>query len=75
MSWLEIWAMLQVLGIVVPVVLVTCFVAYFLIRDAVIQWKCKHENYRENMACHAICTHCGKDLGFIDTVRKQKAAK
>ena len=30
--------------------------------------RCKHETYRENLACNCICTTCGKDLGFIGSV-------
>jgi len=32
--------------------------------------RCKHERYRETMACDAICMKCGKDLGFIQDVRE-----
>lgn len=39
------------------------------------QWRCKHPTYRENRACHAICNHCGKDMGFIGTVREMKNHK
>ena len=35
-------------------------------------YKCDHENYHENTACHAICRDCGKDLGFIGTIREAK---
>jgi uncharacterized membrane protein len=37
------------------------------------QKRCKHETYWENRACHAICNSCGKDLGFIGTVREQRS--
>ena len=33
------------------------------------RWFCPHTNARENRRCHAICTNCGKDLGFIQNWR------
>lgn len=35
---------------------------------------CKHEKYHETMACEAVCRKCGKNLGFIGRVRKERAA-
>lgn len=33
--------------------------------------RCKHDGrVIETSACHAICTKCGKDLGFIGDYRK-----
>lgn len=43
-----------------------------IVKVAYKQRRCKHEAYRENRACHAICKHCGKDLGFIGNVHKMK---
>lgn len=43
-----------------------------IVKVAYKQRRCKHETYRENHACHAICKHCGKDLGFIGNVHKMK---
>lgn len=34
------------------------------------QARCRHESVRETQACDAICQHCGKNLGFIGTWRK-----
>lgn len=39
------------------------------------QSRCKHYSYRENRSCQAICNKCGKDLGFIGTVRKARQQK
>ena len=74
MSWLEIWAMIQVLGFVIPAVCIIGMLLFFVIKDAIIQRNCNHEKYYENRACDAICTQCGKNLGFIGTVRKERAA-
>jgi hypothetical protein len=30
---------------------------------------CFHKNYHETSACDAVCNRCGKNLGFIGTVR------
>ena len=46
-----------------------------LLSDYVRTLRCKHERYHENMACHAICRGCGKDLGFVETWRDKVAAK
>jgi hypothetical protein len=48
-------------------------VIYFLIWWA--QWRCKHDgDFGETQACDAICHQCGKNLGFIGTVRAKRAA-
>ena len=39
------------------------------------QHRCKHERFYETSACDAICSDCGKNLGFIGTVRKVRLAK
>lgn len=36
------------------------------------RFRCEHREFRENGACDAICTHCGKNLGFIGTVRTSR---
>ena len=33
---------------------------------------CKHESFRENMACHGICNNCKKDLGFVGNLDRSK---
>lgn len=58
------------LGIYAAVMIL--FIAGWVIHDWYRQWRCKHEKYYENMACHAICSRCGKDLGFIGTVREER---
>lgn len=47
-------------------------VCVFVLPDWLKKVRCKHEKYFENMACHAICGKCRKDLGFIGTVRKER---
>lgn len=36
---------------------------------------CAHLAYRENAACNAICTRCGKNLGFVAIVRRDKTKR
>lgn len=43
--------------------------------DWVKQSFCKHDDFYENRACHAICRKCGKDLGFIQPWRDAKNKK
>jgi len=74
MSWLEIWAMIQVIAIAIPIVIMlgmfTIF-AIFSIKTAIKQARCKHDGgYNETRACDAICRKCGKNLGFIGNYRK-----
>lgn len=74
MFWLELWAMLQVIGMLISIAIFLIFfvyIGYLQLRIYLQQVRCKHEKYRENMACHAICTACGKDLGFIGNVRNK----
>ena len=33
---------------------------------------CDHSDYWETMSCDAVCRVCGKNLGFIGTVRGDK---
>lgn len=45
-----------------------------IIKRYAIQSFCKHEKYHETMACDAVCQNCGKNLGFIGNVQKERAA-
>lgn len=35
------------------------------------EYFCKHNDWWENQQCQAICSNCGKDLGFVGTIRKR----
>ena len=50
--------------------LLVCIVALLGIPKMVRQARCKHEKFHETMACDAVCSRCGKNLGFIGTVRE-----
>ena len=58
-----------VFGLTVLVLLVVT------LKRAVQQALCKHEKFRENSACRAICSGCGKDLGHIQDSRKHPNRK
>ena len=45
---------------------------FISLKEAVKQRFCKHERYFENGRCYAICRGCGKNLGFIGTVRENE---
>lgn len=76
MFWIELWAMLQVIGIAIPctlLIIIGFYVGWQDFKRWVKTKRCKHDNYWENMRCHAICRDCGKDLGFIGTLREKRA--
>ena len=54
-------------------------VVLFFSAERILRWlqqrRCDHEKYFETMACEAVCTKCGKNLGFIGTVREERARK
>ena len=56
---------LSLLGLMLFAVMVYCLYSWF--KQAI----CKHKRVYENMACHAICSDCRKDLGFIGTWREE----
>jgi hypothetical protein len=55
--------------------LILLAVFLILLPGMVKQLRCKHENISETMACDAVCTRCGKNLGFIGTWRKRRDAR
>jgi hypothetical protein len=59
------------------VVLVGAVLIYLLasIPGSIKQHRCKHEKVREDSACNAHCSACGKNLGFIGTWRESKKEK
>lgn len=55
----------------IPLILIFLPLAWFIFVDEWRKWRCKHPSYWENSRCNGICSKCGKDLGFIDDVRKK----
>ena len=65
------------IGDVIAVVIVGCAVVVALTISTVTALRqrfCLHEKFSEARDCSAICNLCGKNLGFIGTVRKQQGA-
>lgn len=78
MFWIELWAMIQVIGMLIPIAIFVLILLVLIFKaawDGIKQSRCKHENYYETRACDAICKECGKNLGFIGTVRRERAKK
>lgn len=46
-------------------------VLYHFVRMKIRQTFCYHKKYYETMACQAVCSDCGKNLGFIGAVRER----
>ncbi|EJJ1122541.1 hypothetical protein NIO06_000194 [Escherichia coli] len=46
--------------------------AALAVRKMLKQRRCSHASFRETSACDAICNNCGKNLGFIGTVREKR---
>lgn len=71
-SWLWVLAPLWMpTAIVIFVGLI--FITATTLPDAIRRARCKHERFYETRACDAVCSACGKNLGFIGTVREQRA--
>ena len=63
----------MILVIAIAILISISALAYFsllALSRALMQRQCTHKSYFETRACDAICNHCGKNLGFIGTVRK-----
>ena len=61
----------EALGVLAALLLLL-FVAIVELRKFIKQKRCTHDKYWENGQCHAICSGCGKHLGFIGSVRKER---
>jgi hypothetical protein len=45
---------------------------YISVKQAIKEARCDHKEYYETRSCDAICKNCGKNLGFIGTLRDKK---
>jgi hypothetical protein len=62
----------DVFGLIALAVFLLVFV-FVYVKQAWRQSRCKHDgNVNETMACDAICSQCGKNLGFIGKWREAK---
>lgn len=67
-----IWTINDAIGVALFFLFVIGSAIFFCLQ-ALRQRRCKHDRFFETPACNAICSRCGKNLGFIGTVRKQRA--
>ena len=73
MNYIAFWISKVLVELIIIAIIILIIVCCF-IPGAVKRWKCKHENYIENGSCDAICRNCGKNLGFIGTLRHNKSS-
>jgi hypothetical protein len=63
-------------GIGLLILLLMCSPLIWLaLKQAWRQFRCKHPTFYENRRCHAICSKCSKDLGFIQNWRADKTRR
>ena len=60
----------DIISVTTFIVILVILTAYW-INKKVKQARCKHPYIKETRSCDAICTTCGKNLGFIGTYRKE----
>lgn len=74
-DWSWLWVLAPLWGPVVVVILVgVAYVIGATAPAAIRRARCKHERFYETRACDAVCSACGKNLGFIGAVRERRAA-
>jgi hypothetical protein len=74
-DYLLFWLAQHVVGVLIFVGLVVLAVLIQL-PEIIRQARCKHTGaIRETSKCDAICQQCGKNLGFIGTWLKARAAR
>lgn len=72
--WIAMWAWLgwNVLAPVAAVIFLLFVIALCHLPSAIRRARCKHPRFIETRACDAICLDCGRNLGFIGTVRNAR---
>lgn len=63
---------IKFLAYVLAIVLGLLFMTIYFFITWIKQAFCVHNDYYEDRACDAVCRKCGKNLGFIGNVRKQR---
>jgi hypothetical protein len=73
--WNAFWAWIgwNILAPVMASIFLLFVLALFRVSDAMRRRRCKHERFHETRSCDAICIDCGMNLGFIGTMREQRA--
>lgn len=70
MAWIG-WNVIGPILVGAPVIFV---IVAAMIPGAVRRARCQHFRFHETRACDAICSDCGKNLGFIDNARARLRA-
>ena len=70
MGGMFVWTIRDVISITFFAIFAALFIIFGL-RNMWKQSRCAHSRYHETSACDAICLNCGKNLGFIGTVRER----
>jgi hypothetical protein len=68
-----VFTLTEVIGVAIFTITCACLFIDWALRKYK-QARCPHESFYETMACDAVCNSCGKNLGFIGTVYKKRAA-
>lgn len=68
-----VWTINDAIGVALFFLCVIASAIFFCAQALRQRW-CKHRQFFETRACDAVCSRCGKNLGFIGTVRAQRAA-
>jgi len=69
----QAWFGWKVLPALIVFAILLVLIALFSLPSIIRRARCKHERFHETGACDAICSHCGKNLGFIGAVRAERA--
>lgn len=72
------WVLKPLAELAVAVVFALAIAALYGLALLPQTWKrarCRHPRVFENRACDAICSHCGKNLGFIGSWREKNPRK
>jgi hypothetical protein len=69
------WVLAPVILAIALGLLVFLVVVIVSIPRKIKQLRCRHLRFHETMSCDAVCSACGKNLGFIGTWRKRALPK
>lgn len=78
MEWLwtsvVVWLGWNIVAPAITLAVVMLIIGLLGLPRMIRQAQCAHDRYFETRSCDAVCTSCGKNLGFIGTVRAERAA-
>ena len=78
MNWFWIWIQKGLAEVIFGIAIILLIIVVAIISQ-IPRWlrqaKCRHEHFHETRACDAVCSSCGKNLGFIGTLRDARRQK